>query len=458
MDALFDLDTTTLCTPVTPIDHQHPSAGLRDLTPAQQRWLQASGFEPTPGRHILLADADGALARVLVAVDAREPTWALAALPRQLPAGRYCLSDAAGLLDAEAAALGWALGAYRFERYRQADRKAARLGVQAAVLRRLQALIAATASVRDLVNTPTEDMGPEQLADAVRALAAAHDAQFKEWVGDDLLKHNFPTIHAVGRASHRAPRLLELSWGCAQAPRLTLVGKGVCFDTGGLDLKSSSGMRWMKKDMGGAAHAIALAGLVMTAKLPVRLSLLVPAVENAVAGNAMRPGEVICTRAGYSVEVDNTDAEGRLILCDALAYAVESKPELLIDFATLTGAARVALGPDLPALFSNRDALAEAVLTASRQQADPLWRLPLWQPYQSMLDSAIADFANSGVSRQAGAITAGLYLQRFVPQSTPWIHVDLYAWNESERPGRPHGGEAQSLRALFAFLRERFSG
>jgi len=312
--------------------------------------------------------------------------------------------------------------------------------------------------VRDLVNTPTEDMGPKQLADAVKQLGKTHKAKVREWVGDELLKANFPTIHAVGRASHRAPRLIELRWGKSSHPKLVVVGKGVCFDTGGLDLKSGDGMRWMKKDMGGAAHVIALASLIMQAKLPVHLTLLIPAVENSVAGNAMRPGEVITTRAGHTVEIDNTDAEGRLVLCDALAYGAEQHPELIVDFATLTGAARVALGPDLPALFANDQALATDLLVTSHTVNDPLWQLPLWRPYRRMLDSYLADFANAGPSRHAGAITAALYLERFVPASIPWLHLDTYAWNDSDRPGRPRGGEAMGLRALFAFLQQRYRG
>ena len=311
----------------------------------------------------------------------------------------------------------------------------------------MRPIVDATFRVRDLVNTPTEDMGPEQLAGEVRDLAGRHGARYREWVGDELLASNFPTIHAVGRASHRAPRLAELTFGAADAPHLVLIGKGVCFDTGGLDIKPADGMRWMKKDMGGAAHAIALAELVMHAKLPVRLTLLVPAVENAIGGNAYRPGEVIRTRGGLTVEVDNTDAEGRLVLCDALAYAAEQKPDLILDFATLTGAARVALGPELPALFANRDELADALLAASRETRDPLWRLPLWRPYLAMLDSYIADFANAGGSRHAGAITAALYLERFVAEAQAWCHLDVYSWNDGEKPGRPRGGEAQGLRA-----------
>ncbi|KRE82883.1 cytochrome C oxidase subunit II [Rhodanobacter sp. Soil772] len=439
-------------------DAAHYAASRRRLTAAQRRWLADSGFEAAAGTFALLADAAGKLVRVLVGVDARDPLAALAALPCSLPEANYHLADEGVLADPGQAALGWALGAYQFNRYRQPKRAPARLAVPAADLRQLAPLVEATALVRDLVNTPTEDMGPEQLGDAIKQLGKTHKAKVRDWVGDELLKANFPTIHAVGRASHRAPRLVELSWGKREHPKLVLVGKGVCFDTGGLDLKSADGMRWMKKDMGGAAHAIALAGLVMQAQLPVRLTLLIPAVENSVAGNALRPGEVVVTRAGHAVEIDNTDAEGRLVLCDALAYGAEQQPDLILDFATLTGAARVALGPDLPALFANDEAAAAGVLAAGRAVDDPLWQLPLWRPYRKMLDSYLADFANAGPSRHAGAITAALYLERFVPDGTPWLHLDTYAWNDADRPGRPRGGEAMGLRATFAFLRQRYGG
>jgi leucyl aminopeptidase len=437
-------------------DAAHYNTARRRLTAAQRRWLADNAFEARPGSVGLLSDANGKLVRVLVGVDANDALGALAALPKQLPEAVYHLADEGVLTDRRQAALGWAFGAYEFTRYRKAKRGPAQLAIPGDDLRALAPLIAATSQVRDLVNTPTEDMGPKQLADAIKQLGKTYKGKVREWVGDELLKANFPTIHAVGRASHRAPRLIELTWGKASHPKLVVVGKGVCFDTGGLDLKPSDGMRWMKKDMGGAAHAIALAGLIMQAKLPVQLTLLVPAVENAVAGNAMRPGEVITTRAGLTVEVDNTDAEGRLVLCDAIAYGVEQKPELIVDFATLTGAARVALGPDLPALFANGDALADDVLAAGRAVDDPLWRLPLWRPYRKMLDSYIADFANAGASRHAGAITAALYLERFVPEGLPWVHLDTYAWNDADRPGRPRGGEAMGLRALFGFLQARF--
>ena len=437
-------------------DARHLPAVRKKLDAAQRRWLDANGFDARPGSAILLPDAQGKLAHVLVGVDAADPLAALAALPMSLPEGVYQLAGGGTPLDPVQAALGWALGAYQFTRYRKAPRAPATLAVDGATLAAVQPLVAATALVRDLVNTPTEDMGPEQLGKAIKHLGKAHKAKVRDWVGDELLKANFPTIHAVGRASHREPRLVELSWGKSEHPKLVIVGKGVCFDTGGLDLKSADGMRWMKKDMGGAAHAIALAGLVMQAQLPVRLTLLVPAVENAVSGNALRPGEVVVTRAGHSVEIDNTDAEGRLVLCDALAYGAEQRPELMLDFATLTGAARVALGPDLPALFGNDDALADAALAAGKTTADPLWRLPLWRPYRKMLDSGIADLANAGPSRHAGAITAALYLERFVPDGLPWLHLDTYAWNDADRPGRPRGGEAMGVRALFALLQQRY--
>jgi leucyl aminopeptidase len=374
-----------------------------------------------------------------------------------LPEGTYRLDAVPGGADPSRVALGWALGTYAFTQYREKKPGTARLvwpeGADRGLVDRLATAIFLA---RDLITTPASDMGPEELAAAAVEVAQAAGAKHRVIAGDALLKENYPTIHAVGRASDRAPRLVDISWGDLAAPKVTLVGKGVCFDTGGLDLKPSDGMRWMKKDMGGAAHAIALAGLVMETKLPVRLTLLVPAVENAVAGDAMRPGDVVVTRGGHSVEIDNTDAEGRLVLCDALAYAAEQKPELIIDFATLTGAARVALGPDLPALFANDDALAEAALSCGNTVADPLWRLPLWRPYRKLLESYVADFANAGASRHAGAITAALFMERFIPEGMPWLHLDTYSWNDGDRPGRPRGGEAMGLRAMFALLSKRY--
>lgn len=437
-------------------------AGLDDLLdtlgePAR-RWAQAQGFRAQPGAHLPVPDATGALAAVLLGLTRVDDPWALAGLPLSLPEGSYAL-DARGLqIERGAAVIGWGLGAYQFSRYRKPARAAARLAIdlEDPSLAEAVALLRASLLTRDLINTPTEHMGPEQLEQAARTLAQAQGAAFSSIVGEALISERFPAIHAVGRASHRAPRLIELNWGDVSHPRLAIVGKGVCFDTGGLDMKPADGMRNMKKDMGGAAHALALAQLVMAQQLPVRLQLLIPAVENAVAADAYRPGEVIATRAGLSVEIDNTDAEGRVILCDALTYAGESKPDLIMDFATLTGAARIALGPDLPALFANRDDIANDYLAAGEAQSDPLWRMPLWRPYMSYLKSGIADFANAGPSRMAGCITAALYLDRFVAAEQAWTHVDVYSWNDSDRPGRPAGGEAQGLRAAWTFLEQRY--
>jgi len=446
-------------TPLEPVDRAHWRARQKKLSAREWRWAQACGFDGSPGQICLMADARGGLSRALAGVDLSSPPLALGALPVLLPRGDYILDDdpLADRLSPQDAALGWAMGAYRFTRYATTPAEPPRLLLPRAVLNEVAPLLDAITQVRDLVNTPSEDLGPAQLCDAVRAAAREHRADFHVFEGASL-KREFPAVHAVGRASTHAPRVARLRWGKPSAPLLALVGKGVTFDSGGLDIKPADGMRWMKKDMGGAAHALALARLVMAADLPVRLLLLIPTVDNAISGDALKPGEVIRTRAGVTVEVDNTDAEGRLILCDALAACAEEKPDLLIDFATLTGAARIALGPDLPALFANDDTCADALLAASRRQFDPLWRMPLWHPYRTMLASHVADLVNTGASRHAGSITAALYLERFVPTDVPWLHLDLYAWNDSDRPGRPRGGEAQALRACIAFLRERYSG
>ena len=456
MQGLIDLRRAPQAVDLIAVDTASLEATLKSLGRRAESWAQAQQFRADAGAVCAVPDAAGATRAVLVGVARRDDVYAMASLPQRLPVGDYALAARGIALDPERVALGWALGSYQFTRYKTARRAPARLAVAPEVLKALAPRLGAVQQVRDLVNTPTEDLGPAELCAAVQDLAERHGGRYREWVGDALLKANFPTIHAVGRASHRAPRLAELSWG-KRGPHLVIVGKGVCFDSGGLDIKAADGMRNMKKDMGGAAHAIALAGLVMQARLPVRLTLLIPAVENAIAGNAFRPGEVIRTRGGLSVEIDNTDAEGRLILCDALAYGVEGRPDLLLDFATLTGAARIALGPDLPALFANRDDVAEQLLAAGRDTQDPLWRLPLWRPYLTLLESAVADLANAGASRHAGAITAALYLERFVPETVPWLHLDVYAWNDGDKPGRPRGGEAQGLRAYFEFLRRRYA-
>ncbi len=432
----------------------------RERQPAAvQAWLQAHGFSAQPGAPLLVPAADGTPDYALAAISDPQDPLALAHLPSLLPPGSYRISPTSpAAVEAGSALLAWGLGAYRFDRYLKPGRAPARLVLEPAQAEASEAyaLLKASTLVRDLINTPTEHMGPDEIEATAARLAQAYGGKLTVVTGEALLAQNFPAIHAVGRASHRAPRLVEIRWGNPAHPALAIVGKGVCFDTGGLDIKPADGMRNMKKDMGGAAHALGLAQLVMGLQLPVHLQLLVPAVENAIGPNAFRPGEVLATRQGLSVEVDNTDAEGRLVLCDALTYAAESKPGLIIDFATLTGAARVALGPDLPALFANDDALAADYLAAGERTRDPLWRMPLWRPYLSYLKSGIADLANSGASRMAGCVTAALYLERFVPEGQPWAHVDVYSWNDSDRPGRPAGGEAQGLRAAWALLKARY--
>lgn len=435
--------------------HRDSFAAWRERqTPALAQWLQTHAFDAAPGSVLSLPGEDGGFAAAVLGIGDPLDPFSYAHAPSVLPPGLWQLDAKIDDEALRALHLGWGLGAYRFTRYREAPRAPAQLAVTE-IDAETADLLHACARVRDLINTPTEDMGPEQLEAIAREIAQAHGASFESVVGDELLTRNFPAIHAVGRASHRAPRLIRLDWGDAAHPHIALVGKGVCFDSGGLDIKPADGMRNMKKDMGGAAHALALAELVMARKLPLRLTLLIPAVENAIGPNAFRPGEVIATRKGVSVEIDNTDAEGRVILCDALTLASEEKPAWLIDFATLTGAARIALGPDLPALYANDDALAQGWLDAGMQTRDPLWRMPLWRPYLRYLTSNIADLANGGPSRMAGSVTAALYLERFVPVEQKWAHLDVYSWNDNDRPGRPAGGEAQGLRAVYALLKRR---
>jgi len=365
------------------------------------------------------------------------------------------LAAAAAL--ASQASLGWGLACYKFDRYRKPAKQMPTLALDEDIATQAGLLLSAQCLVRDLINTPTEDMGPQQLADAMQAESDRLGAHMSVVQGEDLLTENFPAIHAVGRASDREPRFLSMEWGDEKQPLLVLCGKGVCFDTGGLNLKPAGGMRHMKKDMGGAAHVLGLARLIVEAKLPVRLLVLVPAVENSVSGNAYRPGDVISTRKGLSVEIGNTDAEGRVVLADALAFACEQKPDLVMDFATLTGAARIAMGADLPPVFSNDIKVANDLVTAGEQEEDPLWVLPLYQPYNEQIKSPIADLSNTGKSSYGGSITAALFLQHFVNDNTDWVHIDTFGWNQTARPGRPMGGEALGLRAAFKFLQKRYS-
>ncbi|MGZ5063245.1 MAG: leucyl aminopeptidase family protein [Usitatibacter sp.] len=453
MTVITDKKAFEKATPIVAVDAKRLEKALAALPPQERRWAEASGFDAAPNTFALVPDAKGAIARVLAGVRGGADPWVLAALPLKLPRGRYELGKGPVAISPEDAAFSWDLGGYQYTRYKKAKRKPADLQLDgSARVREALEMAAAVRLVRDLVNTPAEDMGPENLSDIAREQAELFGGEFDEWVGDELLAQNFPAIHAVGRAAARAPRLLEINWGNPKHPRLAVVGKGVCFDSGGLDIKTADGMRLMKKDMGGAAHAIALARLVMQRGLPVRLQVLVPAVENAISGNAFRPGDVVRTRKGLTVEIGNTDAEGRVILCDALAYASEAKPKTIVDFATLTGAARVALGPELPGLFANDEKLAQRLLAQSEALDDPMWRLPLWRNYRRFFDTDIADINNAGRGGFAGSIVAALFLDYFVPPEIPWAHFDVYAWNDAARPGRPVGGEAQGLRAVLAAI------
>jgi leucyl aminopeptidase len=435
-------------------------AWLKKRPPEDRALLEAMRFDGKSPHAFALLPRGNEFEVVSAVKSAGKLTpWCLAKLAESLPEGTYKLAEG----EPGNAALGWLLGQHRFDDYR--SKKEAHRGPrvlltgEAAQVETMVRLAEATALVRDLVNTPAADLGPVELEQAARDAATALGAQVRVTAGDELAS-GYPLIQAVGGAATegRAPRLIELEWGKADAPRVAIVGKGVCFDSGGLDLKHASGMRLMKKDMGGAAHALALARLVICEKLPVRLHLLIPTVENAVSGGAYRPGDVIKSRAGTFVEIDNTDAEGRLVLADAFTRAAEDKPALMVDFATLTGAARIALGPDLPALFTSTDALADDALTASREVDDPLWRMPLWEPYNDMLKSEIADLANAGGAPMAGSITAAMFLKRFVPDGLEWAHLDTYAWRDAATPGRPKGGDALGLRAIFELLKRRYGG
>ncbi|MCZ4283021.1 leucyl aminopeptidase family protein [Kiloniella laminariae] len=422
-------------------------------------WLGASKFLAEEGSFCLVPNATGQIECVFIGLGNEEDPgiWTLAGLSESLPAGSYQIADSLAEEQASAVALGWALGSYRFTRYKEDTREQATLVWPEKADRTVVLSLASGAQLtRDLINTPSNDMGPEELATAASQLAGEYEAECNVIVGEDLLTANYPAIYTVGMASDRAPRLIDLRWG-DKGPKITLVGKGVCFDTGGLDLKSAAGMLLMKKDMGGAAHVLGLAAAIMQSNLTCQLRVLIPAVENAVSGNAFRPSDVIKTRKGLTVEVGNTDAEGRLVLCDALAEADRTKPDLILDFATLTGAARVALGTDLGAMFCNDDELADRLRRHSVEQGDEIWRLPLHKPYRKLLDSKIADLNNVSGGPYAGAITAALYLAEFVEKETPWAHFDIMAYNMSARPGRPEGGEAIGLRAVYAMVKEMVS-
>lgn len=439
-------------------------AALQALPEQAQSWAKATDFAAKAGQICLVPSQDGAIASVLFGQGnrgdkTRSPLLA-GDLPNRLPDGRYhyVLPDDADEQSTFLATLAWHLGAYRFDRYKENARPHPELDWPQGVDAELVQLQAKGSNLaRDLINIPSNDMGPDELEAVTKGLADTHSARLTVTRGDELLEHNFPMIHAVGRASDREPRLLDMVWGNEADPKVTLVGKGVCFDTGGLDIKPSSSMLLMKKDMGGAANVLGLASMIMGAELPVRLRVLVPAVENSISGNAFRPGDVLQSHKGLTVEIGNTDAEGRLILGDALSLADQDQPDLLIDMATLTGAARVALGPDLPPFYSDDDGLVAEIASAAKEQFDPLWHMPLWNAYDANLSSDIADVNHISTGGFAGSITAALFLRRFVEKAKSWVHFDIFGWAPKAMPGRPKGGEAQAIRALFTLIRDRYA-
>jgi leucyl aminopeptidase len=432
-------------------------ATIADIDDREQVYVRATGYEPKPGRHLVVPKADGTLAGVLFGIEAADELvkdlFRPSALVGLLPPGTYRFANAPH--DARLAALAFALGAYQFTRYRKAEPRKVRLivpgGVDGDDLTRI---VEGVTLARDLINTPSNDMGPAELEEAARALAKRHGAKIDVIAGDALAKQ-FPLIAAVGAGSARAPRLIDIAWGNENAPKITLVGKGVCFDTGGLDIKPESGMLNMKKDMGGAACMLALAHMLMARGTKIRLRVLVPAVENAISGSAFRPRDIYRSRKGLTVEIGNTDAEGRLILADAIALADEEQPEMIADMATLTGAARVALGTEIPPFYTDDEALAAALAGCAASENDPLWRMPLWRPYDQLLESKVADVNNVSSGSFGGSITAALFLRRFVDKAKAWLHCDIYAWNQTTKPGRPEGAECQAARALYALLVSR---
>lgn len=420
-----------------------------------KNWLESTNFSGDAGQFSLIPNEAHQLSQVIFTVSDYQQFWSAGSLPLSLPPGDYCFSMPEEHI--ENFTIAWGLGAYQFTQYKKSKRQSAKLVLASTIdLHHVVNMVESIYWVRDLINTPTDDMGPSELAKAAGILAKKFNAKITHIIGEKLLTENYAAIHTVGRASDDAPRLIDLRWGNKKHPHIVLVGKGVCFDTGGLDIKNASNMQLMKKDMGGAAHVLGLARMIMTAKLPIYLCILIPAVENSISGNAYRPGDVITSRKGLTIEIGNTDAEGRVILADALTAASFDKPKLLIDFSTLTGAARVALGTDIPVLFSNDDEVAHELIRAGELQSDPMWRLPLYAPYRELLNSNIADINNAGDSGYAGAIIAALFLKEFVLNDVSWVHFDLMAWNVKSRPGRPQGGEAMGLRAVFYYLKNKF--
>ena len=460
MEDVFITNRDAVALPVWPVGSGDVQKWCDAHPGANAAWVGTAGFTGEAGRVLMLPDEAGGLAGALLGIGKGDDPFIFAALSENLPAGTYRLAGLEGM-HAGHAAFSWALGTYSFTRYKSQDRDIPKLILPEDVdLAELNDLVDAVFLTRDLVNIPASDLGPAELEAAVRNVAEDFDAPCSVILGDDLLSENYPMVHAVGRAAAEsaAPRLIDFTWGDDTAPKVTLVGKGVCYDTGGLNLKPGDSMSLMKKDMGGAAHVLALAQLIMRANLKVRLRVLIPAVENAIAGNAFRPGDVLSSRKGLSVEIGNTDAEGRLILADALVEADGEAPDLLIDMATLTGAARVALGPDLPPFYTHDDQFAADLSEAAGEVEDPLWRMPLWSAYDGWLSSKIADVNHISSGGQAGSITAALFLARFVEHAKTYVHFDVFAWTPRAKPGRPVGGEAQGIRALFSYLKKTYGG
>ena len=454
------LETEDSAVPLTIVSIDAVENWLANQPQRTRNWLNSTGFSGKAGDTALIPSESGAISTAVFITPIKPKIWDFAILQKQLPKAIYSVTSEMSPDQATNLSLAWTLSSYYFNKYKTItnEEQPAEL-VWPESCRRDEAtrIAEAVCLVRDLINTPAIDMGPDNLALAAENLSSKHNAEISVTVGDDLLKANFPAIHAVGKANDREPRLIDISWGQPDAPKVTLVGKGVCFDTGGLNIKPTNGMKFMKKDMGGAAHVLGAAHAIMSAELSIRLRVLVPAVENSISGNAMRPGDVVQTRKGLTIEIGNTDAEGRIILSDVLTEAATEKPEMIIDFATLTGAARVALGTELPALFCNDDDLASGLLTAGHDANDPLWHMPLWEGYEKQVDGKVADVNNAPEGGYGGSITAALFLQRFITDDVPWAHIDMMAWNLSNKPGRPEGGEAMGLRAIIKYLEHRYS-
>jgi len=445
--------SSTKALPIIPLTKDNLSGWCKEQKKEIQHWVSDTAFEALPGKTCLISSSDGKLEKILVGVSNITNMWDCGNLSQELPKAIYKFQHS-NSEDVEKWALGWVLGSYQFDRYQKSkSKKKAKIFLPKSS--NSERIVEAIFLTRDLINTPAEDMGPAHLASAARVLAKKHKARINITIGKNLLKKNYPAIHAVGRAiktANQIPRLIDFKWGGGNHPKLTLVGKGVCFDTGGLDIKTTDGMKLMKKDMGGAANVLGLAHMIMSAKLPVQLRVLIPAVENNIAGDALRPLDIITSRSGKTIEIGNTDAEGRVILADALTEACSDSPALIIDFATLTGAARVALGTELPALFTNSDQFSKIITEIGFTEQDPLWRLPLWDGYQDKIQGTSADLTNAPEGGYGGAITAALFLQEFIEPKINWAHIDLMAWNLNTKPGRPRGGEAMGIRSIFSAL------